>query len=278
MKPSYLFSILNNSNISLKKNKGQNFLIDKNILNKIVASANIKSDDIVLEIGAGVGNLTHIIAEKARYVYANEIDKKLLPILHNNLSSFNNIKIISDDFLEINLNELFKNFYPHCKIKIVANIPYNISTLIISKIFENKKFFNVAILTLQKEFAERLVAEPSTQNYGRLSLFTKFHSSPEILFNIKKTCFFPQPKVTSSVVRLNLKDNIWNIKDNDLFFKIISVSFQHRRKTIKNALLDFFENKNNIEEILLKCNINPKSRPQTLSIDDYISISNMCKH
>lgn len=257
----------------LKKSKGQNFLVDKNILRKIITVSDIKPDDIVLEIGAGIGNLTCMILEKAKYVFANEVDKRLLPILCDNLSSFTNVEIIPDDFLKIDFNKLFEKIFPH-KIKIIANIPYNISTPIVSRIFENKKFFNIAILTLQKEFAERLVAKPSTKNYGRLSLFAEFHSCAKILFNIKKTSFFPQPKVASSVVKLELKDKFsQDVKDEKLFFEVIEKSFQHRRKTLKNILL-YFLDKNKVEEILFACKISPQARPETLTIHHYISLSN----
>lgn len=274
MKLHSIFSSLRNSNIFLSKSRGQNFLIDKNILRKIITISGINASDVVLEIGAGVGNLTVLLKDKAKYVFANEFDKKLLEILNSNTSLFSNVKVIAGDFLKINLSSLFGEIYPFCKVKIIANLPYNISTPILEKIFANRKYFTECVLMLQEEFARRLVAKPNTPAFGRLSLFAQYYTTPKILFKVKSASFFPPPQVESCLVQLLIKeDEYLNEKIEHLFFEIVKYCFQKRRKSIRNILSSFLGDRNKAENILALCNIAPTKRPENIRYEEYILIS-----
>jgi len=263
-----------------KKSKGQNFLVDKNIINKILNSISLSKDDVVLEIGPGYGNVTRGLASCAKKVIAVELDKKLYEYLIRYLESFKNIEFVNKDILKFDIANLLKKLKINQKIKIFGNIPYSITTPILEYIFDNKNFLNAAYLMVQKEFAQRLTAKPNTKEYSSISCFTQFHANPTVLFQVKKTCFRPEPKVDSCFIRL--EPNIFDknyfdlaIKDEELLFKIIHSAFNKRRKNILNSLSSVIE-KDRLSSILLKLDINMQSRAENLSLQDYVKISNLC--
>jgi len=252
----------------MRQRYGQNFLIDGNTANNIVKAANLKKQDEVLEIGPGKGILTKIIQPQVKYITAIEIDNKLFRYLNNyaTLNNIKNIKIVNEDFLKYNM--------PSGEFKIVSNLPYNIGTAVIQKILPLKNWNN-AILTLQKEVAQRLAARPGAKNYGYISIFTSYYAECKILFDISPKCFNPPPKVASSVIKLTNK----NKKQPELlFFELVKHSFSMRRKTILNCLGSFKElKKSRAAEIINACNLDPLLRPSNLSIPDFLSLTNETK-
>ena len=262
------------------KSLGQNFLINESILDEIVESANISDDDIVLEIGTGIGTLTSKLCERAKKVIAVEIDKNLLPILQETLSDFDNITIINKDILKIDINEELTNLGINQKIKVVANLPYYITTPIIMKILEEKVNVDCMVLMLQKEVANRINATTSTKDYGSLSIAVQYYCDTDIVCKVPKNSFIPEPNVDSLVIKLSVNEKRKvDIEDEDLFFKIVRGSFSKRRKTILNSLAGYenLVDKEKIEKILEKANIDTKRRGETLSIYEFAILTKAYK-
>ena len=257
-----------------QKRLGQNFLIDGNIKNKLLESAGLKKDDIILEIGPGLGQLTFDMAARADKVIAIEFDKKLFSILNDFVKERKNVKLIHQDFLKSDLSE----FLPDGKkVKVVSNLPYYISTPIILKLLENKRYIESALLTLQKEVADRLTAEPDTKEYGSLTLFASFHSEIKKLFNIKKNSFYPVPQVDSSVILLKSRmEPPVKVRDESVLLELIRAGFSSRRKTLINALVskDYRAlSKNTVRKILRDAGISADIRAEALSLADFAAIS-----
>ena len=262
------------------KSLGQNFLINESILDEIVESADISDDDVVLEIGTGIGTLTSKLCERAKKVIAVEIDKNLLPILQETLSDFDNITIINKDILKININEELTNLGINQKIKVVANLPYYITTPIIMKILEEKVNVDCMVLMLQKEVANRINATTSTKDYGSLSIAVQYYCDTDIVCKVPKNSFIPEPNVDSLVIKLSVNEKRKvDIEDEDLFFKIVRGSFSKRRKTILNSLAGYenLVDKEKIEKILEKANIDTKRRGETLSIYEFAILTKAYK-
>lgn len=262
------------------KSLGQNFLINESILDEIVESANISDDDVVLEIGTGIGTLTSKLCERAKKVIAVEIDKNLLPILQETLSDFDNITIINKDILKIDINEELTNLGINQKIKVVANLPYYITTPIIMKILEEKVNVDCMVLMLQKEVANRINATTSTKDYGSLSIAVQYYCDTDIVCKVPKNSFIPEPNVDSLVIKLSVNEKRKvDIEDEDLFFKIVRGSFSKRRKTILNSLAGYenLVDKEKIEKILEKANIDTKRRGETLSIYEFAILTKAYK-
>lgn len=258
--------------IKPKKNLGQNFLIDKNIQRKIIAACEFKSSDIVLEIGAGRGELTALIATKVKKIYALEIDPYLCEILKDNLKVYSGIEIISQDVLRFNLKRLFAK--PKDRIKVIGNIPYYISSPIIEHLFKFKDLIDAIFITVQKEFAKRITAKEGSKDYGSFSCFVQYYTKPKVIFNIKKTCFFPQPKVDSCFLRLDLKRRLALGKEREkLFFKITRSAFNKRRKTLRNSLGSIVSPQK-LENFFTKYSIDRNTRPEDLSLEDF---ANLCQ-
>ena len=217
------------------KSLGQNFLVDTNILQKIVDSADIQEKDIVIEIGTGIGTLTRELAKRAKKVYAIEIDKNLIPIVKETTSNYNNIDFVNMDFLEVVLEDLIQE--KDRKIKIIANIPYYITTPIIMKCLESSLDISTILLMIQKEVADRLSAEPSTKAYGSLSVAVQYYSDVEFVGKVSKSCFYPQPKVDSGIVKLSKKHEYIFVRDRKLFSQVVKSAFAKRRKTISNSMI-----------------------------------------
>lgn len=256
-----------------KKSLGQNFLVDKNIQRKIIDSIEFKSNDTVLEIGAGRGELTWLIAKTARYVYALEIDSDLCQTLKINLKRHSNVKIINKDILKFNLSKYFGKTAG--KIKIFGNIPYYISSPIIEHILKFKDKIDSMFITVQKEFGKRVVAAAGSKDYSSFSCFVQYHSLPKILFTIKKGSFFPVPKVDSCLLRLDIRGLApVEIKDEGLFFKVIRASFNKRRKTLRNSLSGIIP-KQKLDLFFTRFGMDPNIRPEQLSLSDFANLINI---
>jgi len=270
--------IINKYEFTFKKNLGQNFLIDRHVLNKIILSAEICENDVVIEIGPGIGTLTAELAENAFKVIAVEIDKTLIPILDDTLSRFDNIEIINEDILKVDIKKIAER-YTDKNIKVVANLPYYITTPIIMEILE--KQFPIMSLTVmvQKEVAYRMGAEPSSKDYGALSLSVQYFCKPYIVANVPQNCFMPRPNVDSAVIRLTvLKEPAVFTKDVKLMFNIIKSAFSQRRKTLLNCIFNtggFGFSKNDIAEILKGAGFDEKVRGETLTLSDFARLSDV---
>lgn len=254
-----------------KKSLGQNFLVDKNIQKKIIQSANLKKSDIVLEIGPGRGELTSFLLEKVRKVIAVEIDPGLCAILRDKFFAYKNFELINQDILKFNIRDFIQKGK---KLKVVANLPYYISTPIIAHLFEHRELIKEIYLTLQKELASRLTTGPGSKEYGSISCFIQFYSDAKILFPIKNTSFSPPPKVDSSFLKLKIhsKPKV-KVSDEQLFFKLIRSAFNQRRKSLKNSLSSLLP-----EPLLTDClkSVKLKSclRAENLFLSDFARLVN----
>jgi 16S rRNA (adenine1518-N6/adenine1519-N6)-dimethyltransferase len=244
--PKNTIEILNKYHFMFQKKFGQNFLIDTHVLDKIIRSAQITKEDMVLEIGPGIGTMTQYLCECAREVIAVEIDKHLIPILQNDtLAMYDNVTILNEDILKVDINKLVQERNGGKPIKIVANLPYYITTPIIMGLLEAHVPIDNITVMVQKEVAERMQSGPGSKNYGSLSLAVQFYADPYIVANVPPNCFMPRPNVGSAVIRLTLHKNaVVKAKDEALMFRLIRASFNQRRKTLVNGL-------NNSPEILL---------------------------
>ena len=276
---SELMSVLNKYNFSFSKSLGQNFLIDQNILNKIVSGSGINENTNVLEVGPGAGTLTRELCLKAKKVTAVEIDKALIPILNDVMSDFDNFNLINSDILELNINELIKDEFGNESFTVVANLPYYITTPIIMNFLESELPVNSMTLMIQKEVAARILAEPGTKDYGALSVAVQFYAKPGVTCSASPHCFTPQPKVTSTVVNLKLYDKPkYDVKNKEQFFKIVKSIFSQRRKTLVNSLsgspyLDLSKDK--IIDVLKQMELNEKVRGEKLNIEQITELSNI---
>ncbi len=272
--PKYIREILDKYGFEFSKSLGQNFLIDGNIVRKIGQEGNITKEDYVLEIGPGIGTLTEELALNAKKVVAVELDKSLLPILDETLRDYPNIEIIHGDILRVDINRLIEEKMAGGPIKVVANLPYYVTTPIIAKLIEEDLNIESIIIMIQKEVAHRIVASPGSKQYGSLSVFVKFYTQPEILIPVPKTVFMPQPKVDSAVIRLNIKRDLPEV-DRKIFFQVVKAAFSKRRKTILNSLSSnpWGLDKEEIKEVLKGANIPLQERAENLKIEDFIKIS-----
>ena len=274
---SRTLDIIKKYNFYFKKHLGQNFLVDTNILQKMVKSADIKNNINVIEIGPGIGSLTEQLAKNANKVVAYEIDKTLITILANTLKNYQNIKIYHEDILKANLNEMIKKEFPNNnEIVLVANLPYYITTPIIIKLLEQHLSINRYCVMMQKEVAERLCGGPNTKAYNALTITIQYYAIPQIIMNVPKTVFIPQPNVDSSVLQLKIRNRPKVcVKDEAFFFRVVKGSFIQRRKTLlnnlKQSLAEF--DVNVILTALTKVNIKPTIRGEALTIEDYALLS-----
>ncbi|GMQ61277.1 16S rRNA (adenine(1518)-N(6)/adenine(1519)-N(6))-dimethyltransferase RsmA [Vallitalea maricola] len=276
--PKKTIEIIKKYDFAFQKKFGQNFLIDSHVLNKIITSSNINKEDVVIEIGPGIGSLTQQLAENAKQVIAVEIDKKLIPILEDTLSDYNNITIINEDILKVDIVKLVEEKNDNKPIKVVANLPYYITTPIIMGLFESNVPVDSITVMVQKEVADRMKAKPGTKDYGALSLAVGYYSEPYIVANVPPNCFMPRPKIGSAVIKLTKhKQPPVDVVDAKLLFKIIRASFNQRRKTLINGLYNNLDGmfdkdqlKQAIENIGLKLNV----RGETLSLEEFSNLAN----
>ena len=269
--PKKMQEKMDENNFGFKKKFGQNFIIDENIINGIVNKAEIDYETLVLEIGPGAGSLTNGIAKKAKNVLCYEIDTTLENILKDNLASYNNIEIIFKDFLTANVLEDIKK-YDYKKLYVVANLPYYITTPIIIKLIEDQIMPDKIVVMVQKEVGDRFKAVPGTKDYSSLSVYLNYYYKIAKLMDISRNVFMPKPNVDSIVVEFSKKDNNIELKDKDLFFKLVKDSFVQKRKTLRNNLKNY--NLDKIEEILKKHNFDLSVRAEQLSIEIFAEISN----
>lgn len=270
--------IVSTYGFAFQKKFGQNFLVDGHVLNKIIHASHITQDDVVIEIGPGIGSLTQELAEHAKQVIAIEIDKHLIPILEDTLSPYDNIAIINEDVLKVDLVKLVEENNNGKPIKVVANLPYYITTPIIMGLFENHVPIDSITVMVQKEVADRMKAEPGTKDFGALSLAVQFYSEPYIVANVPPNCFMPRPKIGSAVIRLKrYTEKPVQVKDEKLMFRLIRASFQQRRKTLINSLYNNLKDtydkeqlKEAIESVGLKVNI----RGEALGLDAFAALAN----
>ena len=235
--PKETIQVIQKYQFAFQKKFGQNFLIDPHVLDKIIAAAQISKDDCVLEIGPGIGTLTQYLAENARQVVAVEIDSNLIPILEETLKDYPNVTVINEDILKVDMEGLAKEYNQGRPIKVVANLPYYITTPIIMSLFEQQVPVDNITVMVQKEVADRMQAGPGSKDYGALSLAVQYYASPYIVANVPPNCFIPRPNVGSAVIRLTRhKEPPVKVKDEKLMFRLIRASFNQRRKTLQNSL------------------------------------------
>ena len=269
--PKKMQEKMNENNFGFKKKFGQNFIIDENIINGIVTKAEIDDETLVIEIGPGAGSLTNGIAKKAKNVLCYEIDTTLENMLKDNLKEYNNIEIIFGDFLNANVIEDIKK-YSYKKLYDVANLPYYITTPIILKLIEDKIMPDKIVVMVQKEVGDRFKAKPGTKDYSSLSVYLNYYFSITKLMDISRNVFMPRPNVDSIVVEFKKINNNIELKDKDVFFKLVRDSFVQKRKTLRNNLKNYDLNK--IEEVLKKHNFDLSVRAEQLSIEIFAEISN----
>lgn len=272
-------AVLERHGFTFKKSFGQNFLTDTNILQKIVDTAEIDKNVNVIEIGPGIGALTEFLAENAAEVMAFEIDERLVPILEDTLRDHDNIKVINEDVLKADLQTRVKEFKnPNLPIKVVANLPYYITTPILMHLIESKIPFAEFVVMMQKEVADRISAEPNTKAYGSLSIAVQYYMSAKVAFVVPRTVFVPAPNVDSAILKMTRREQpLVEVKDEDFFFRVSKISFVHRRKTLWNNLTSHFgkseEVKAKLEQALENANIKPSIRGEALSIPDFARLS-----
>ncbi len=279
--PQNTIEILQKYQFNFQKKFGQNFLIDTHVLDKIISAANITKDDMVLEIGPGIGTMTQYLACAARKVIAVEIDKNLIPILNDTLSAYDNVRVINDDVLKVDLKKLADEENGGKPVKVVANLPYYITTPIIMGLFENGVPVESITVMVQKEVADRMQTGPGNKDYGALSLAVQYYAEPYIVANVPPNCFMPRPKVGSAVIRLtrHAKPPV-EVEDETLMFDIIRASFNQRRKTLVNGL-------NNSDKLTLPKEMITQAveqlgrgagvRGEALSLEEFAKLSNFIK-
>lgn len=276
--PSNTIEILKKYNFSFQKRFGQNFLIDTHVLEKIVDEAGIDEDDCVLEIGPGIGTMTQYLCERAGRVIAVEIDKALIPILNDTLSSYSNVEIINEDILKVDITNLCNKYNNGRSIKVVANLPYYITTPIIMGLFESGCPLESITIMVQKEVADRMKCGPGSKDYGALSLAVQFYSNPEIVANVSPESFIPKPGVGSTVIRLTRypKPPV-EVDDEKYMFKLIRAAFNMRRKTMVNSLMsgNLGLTKEEILSAIDKLNLSPQVRGEALTLNEFAALSNI---
>ena len=278
--PKNTIEILNKYQFMFQKRFGQNFLIDTHVLEKIIKSAEITKEDLVLEIGPGIGTMTQYLCENAREVVAVEIDKNLIPILTNDtLAEYDNVTIINEDILKVDLNALVEEKNNGERIKVVANLPYYITTPIIMGLFEAHVPLKNITVMVQKEVADRMQAGPGSKDYGALSLAVQYYATPYIVANVPPNCFMPRPNVGSAVIRLTLHEEpTVKVKDEALMFRIIRASFNQRRKTLVNSLTNAAElqlSKETVQNALEEMGLSATVRGEALTLEQFAELSNL---
>ena len=276
--PKKTIEVIQKYQFAFQKRFGQNFLIDAHVLEKIVSAAGITKDDCVLEIGPGIGTMTQYLAESAGQVIAVEIDTNLLPILADTLKDYSNVKVINQDILKVDINELVKEYNNGRPIKVVANLPYYITTPIIMGLFESNVPIDNITVMVQKEVADRMQVGPGSKDYGALSLAVQYYASPYIVANVPPNCFIPRPNVGSAVIRLTrYQEPPVQVKDPKLMFKLIRASFIQRRKTLQNGLNNSPEisfSKEEITKAIESLGVSPSVRGEALSLEQFAQLAN----
>ena len=277
--PQNTIAVLQKYGFNFQKKFGQNFLIDTRVLERIIDAAEITKEDCVLEIGPGIGTMTQYLAESAREVIAVEIDKMLIPILADTLSEYDNVTVINDDILKVDIGKLVEERNGGKPIKVVANLPYYITTPIIMGLFESHVPLKSITIMVQKEVADRMQVGPGTKDYGALSLAVQYYASPEIVANVPPNCFIPRPNVGSAVIRLTRYDKPpVEVQDEQKMFALIRASFNQRRKTLVNGLSNAPQmsfSKEQIMEALEKMGLSATIRGEALTLEQFARLSDL---
>ena len=277
--PSNTIEVLQKYHFNFQKKFGQNFLIDTHVLEKIMNAAQISKDDCVVEVGPGIGTMTQYLAERAGHVVAVEIDKALIPILSDTLSAYDNVEVINEDILKVDLNRLVQEKNGGRPIKVVANLPYYITTPIIMGLFESHVPLQSITIMVQKEVADRMQVGPGTKDYGALSLAVQYYAEPYIVANVPPNCFIPRPAVGSAVIRLTrYQEKPVKVNDSAFMFKIIRASFNQRRKTLQNGLYNSSElriPKEKTVAALEEMGLTPTIRGEKLSLEEFAKLSDI---
>jgi len=277
--PKNTIEVLQKYNFNFQKKFGQNFLINTGILEEIIEAAEITKDDFVLEIGPGIGTMTQYLCESAREVIAVEIDKNLIPILKDTLSAYDNVEVLNEDILKVDIKKLAEERNAGRPIKVVANLPYYITTPIIMGLFESHVPIDSITIMVQKEVADRMQEGPGSKEYGALSLAVQYYAEPEIVVNVPPSCFMPQPKVGSAVIRLTRHaEPPVDVENEKLMFQLIRASFNQRRKTLANGLNNF-PGLNLSKEVIQGCieelGVPVTVRGEALSLEQFAKLSNI---
>lgn len=277
--PKDTIEVLQKYKFNFQKKFGQNFLIDTHVLEKIIDAAGITKDDFVLEIGPGIGTMTQYLCENAREVAAVEIDNNLIPILKDTLKEYDNVEVIHEDILKVDIQELAQRKNQGRPIKVVANLPYYITTPIIMGLFESHVPIASITIMVQKEVADRMQAGPGSKDYGALSLAVQFYAKPEIVTNVPPNCFMPRPNVGSAVIRLTRHETVpVDVLDEKMMFRIIRASFNQRRKTLANGLNnapDIPLSKEQIQESITALGVPVNIRGEALTLEQFATLSNI---
>ncbi|CEN74494.1 KsgA/Dim1 family 16S ribosomal RNA methyltransferase [[Clostridium] sordellii] len=268
--------VVDKHGFKFSKSLGQNFLIDDNVIDRILDGARLSEGDKIIEVGPGIGTLTREMGRVADKVVAIEIDKTLIPILKDTLDEFENIEVINQDILKVNVEDLVKEKLNGGPVKLVANLPYYITTPIVMKFLEEDIPVTDIVVMVQKEVADRMNANPGTKDYGALSVAVQYYCDTEIVAKAPRHMFIPQPNVDSTVIGLHVREERkYNVDSEDIFFKTVKAAFGQRRKTLLNALGTLgFLNKDEIRAVLNEANIDEKRRGETLSIEEFANLSN----
>ena len=277
--PQATIAVLNKYGFTFQKKFGQNFLIDPHVLDKIIRAAEITEDDFVLEIGPGMGTMTQYLAYAAREVCAVEIDKSLIPILEDTLSDYDNVTVINEDILKVDIAKLAEEKNGGRPIKVVANLPYYITTPIIMGLFESHVPLDSITIMVQKEVADRVQVGPGTKDYGALSLAVQYYAKPQILLNVPASCFMPRPNVDSAVIQLTRYEKPpVEVADEHLMFRLIRASFNQRRKTMTNSVGNSPElsvSKEQMAAALEKCGLSATVRGEALTLAQFAELANV---
>lgn len=277
--PQVTIQTIKKYEFAFQKKFGQNFLIDDHVITKIINAAEITKDDLVLEIGPGIGTMTQYLAESARKVIAVEIDKNLIPILGETLAEYDNVTVINEDILKLNINRLVEKENAGKPIKVVANLPYYITTPIIMGLFESHVPLQSITVMVQKEVADRMQVGPGSKDYGALSLAVQYYAKPYIAANVPPNCFIPRPGVGSAVIRLTrYEEPPVTVKDESLMFKLIRASFNQRRKTLQNGIANSPElpySKAQVEKALEKMGLAANVRGESLTLAEFAKLSDI---
>lgn len=275
--PKNTIEVLNKYQFRFQKKFGQNFLIDEHVLEKIVRGAGLTKDDLVLEIGPGMGTLTQYLCENAREVIAVEIDKMLIPVLKDTLSGYDNVTVINEDVLKLDINKIVKERNNNQPIKVVANLPYYITTPIIMSLLEQKVPLKNMTVMVQKEVADRMQSGPGSKDYGALSLAVQYYADPYIVANVPPNCFMPRPNVGSAVITLTLHEQKpVQVKDEKLMFSLIRASFNQRRKTLVNSLTnatDLPYSKEQVQQAIVSLGLKETIRGEVLTLKEFAALA-----
>ncbi|MBQ9136852.1 MAG: 16S rRNA (adenine(1518)-N(6)/adenine(1519)-N(6))-dimethyltransferase RsmA [Lachnospiraceae bacterium] len=277
--PQNTIAVLQKYNFNFQKKYGQNFLVDTHVLEKIMDAAQITKEDCVVEIGPGIGTMTQYLAERAGEVVAVEIDKNLIPILEDTLSEYDNVTIINDDILKVDLNRIVEEKNQGKPVKVVANLPYYITTPIIMGLFENHVPLKSITIMVQKEVADRMQVGPGTKDYGALSLAVQYYAKPEIVAIVPPNCFIPRPNVGSAVIRLTrYEETPVKVKNEKFMFSLIRASFNQRRKTLANGLSNaqsLHLSREKVTEALEKMGLSATIRGEALTLEQFALLSDL---